>query len=411
MAEIKEFRAIRPTRDKVHLVATRPYYTYKKNVLKAKLQDNPFTFLHIINPEFGAKLKSPANSPERFELVKSAYSRFMDEGILFKDPQAHIYVYRQTKDNHEYLGVVAGASVDEYKENKIKKHEATLTAREQLFTEYLDLVGFNAEPVLLSYSDEGGAIERILREKSNERAEYEYTTTDRIKHELWILSTEETLEIKRLFSEVAELYIADGHHRSASSSGVRDLRNSKGQTHYPNEDFFLAFLLEENKLNILEFNRLIRTSHLSIDTILDQLSVHFNIQILENAHKPIHRHQFTMCFDGKWFQLECKEHLRNISHPVESLDADILTRTILSPIFGITDLKTDENIEFIPGNESLKKTEKRILKGDFRVGFFLFPIEMKEVKAVADFNMIMPPKSTWVEPKLRSGLTIYDINE
>ncbi len=411
MAEIKSFKAIRPTRDKVHLVATRPYYTYKKNVLKAKLQDNPFTFLHIINPEFGQKLKSPANSVERFELVKSAYANFIEDGILFQDAQPHIYLYRQTKDNHEYLGVIAGASVDEYKTNRIKKHEATLTAREQMFTEYLDIVGYNAEPVLLSYADEGGHIERLLHNKSMERPEYEYTTTDRIKHELWILNPEESDELIMHFRDVPEIYIADGHHRSASSAGVRNLRNTKGEQHYPNEDFFLAFLLEENKLNILEFNRLIKNVSLSKNELLGALEKHFIVSQSTNSVKPVHKHQLTMCFDGEWFILDCKDELKGIDHPVLSLDSDILTRLVLTPILGIKDLKTDDNIEFVPGTESLKKVEKKILRGDYRLGFFLFPAEMKDVKAVADHDLIMPPKSTWVEPKLRSGLTIYNINE
>lgn len=411
MADIKAFRAVRPTRDKVHLVATRPYYTYKKNVLKAKLQDNPFTFLHIINPEFGEKIKSPANSVERFELVKEAYNEFVEDGILFQDAQPHIYLYRQTKDHHEYLGIIAGASVDEYRMNLIKKHEATLTAREQMFTEYLDIVGFNAEPVLLSYSDEGGHVERILHEKSMERPEYEYTTTDRIRHELWVLSPEESDAIVMHFRDIPEIYIADGHHRSASSAGVRNLRNIKGESHFPNEDFFLAFLLEENKLNILEFNRLIKVTTVTRTALIDQLKAHFTVTLHEGAVKPMHKHQMTMCFDGHWYVLDCNEELKNIDHPVLSLDSDILTRLVLSPILGIEDLKSDDNIEFVPGTESVKKIEKKILKGDYRISFFLFPIEMKEVKAVADHDLIMPPKSTWVEPKLRSGLTIYNINE
>lgn len=411
MADIIAFRAVRPTRDKVHLVATRPYYTYKKNVLKAKLQDNPFTFLHIINPEFGLREKTPSNSVERFELVKQAYHRFMDDGVLIQDAQPHVYLYRQTKDGKEFLGVVAGASVDEYRVNRIKKHEATLTAREEMFTEYLNIVGFNAEPVLLSYSDPGGKIEQLLQEKSQERPEYEYMTTDRIKHELWVLNNDESAEMIMRFHAIPTTYIADGHHRSASSAGVRNLRNINGQKHYPNENFFLAFFLEENKLNILEFNRLIRKTNLTLDEFIRALESDFVVTPLSEKRKPAYKHQFSMCFDGKWFSLECRPHLYEMDHPVLTLDSDILTRAVLQPILGIQDLKSDQNIEFVPGTETLEKLEKRIQKGDYRIAFCLYPIEMKEVKAVADQDLIMPPKSTWVEPKLRSGLTIYTIDE
>ena len=412
MAKISAFKAIRPTRDKVHLVATRPYYTYKKNVLKAKLQDNPFTFLHIINPEFGHHKTTEPNTSERFELVSEAYQEFIDKGILVQDVGPHIYLYRQTKEGHQYLGVVAGASVEEYQNDKIKKHEATLTSREEMFTEYLNVVGYNAEPVLLSYSDPENSIEELLLQKAGERPEYEYTTTDRIKHELWIFTNEETERVIAAFEDLESTYIADGHHRSASSAGLRQWRETNKEEHYPNEDHFLAFFLEEKRLHILEFNRFVKSLNgLSKGEFLTQLDQKFDVIPLKKATRPIHEHQMTMCLEGDWFELNCKEEIIDRDHPVKRLDAEILTIHVLEPILGIKDLKTDDNIDFIPGNQKLKKTEKKILKGKYKVGFYLFPVEMHDIKRVADNQMIMPPKSTWVEPKLRSGLTIYNINE
>ena len=411
MAKISAFKALRPARDKVHLVATRPYYSYKKNVLKAKLEDNPYTFLRIINPEFDKTVKTKANSLERFGLVKDKYKEFIEQGILIKDTEAHIYIYRQTKDGHAFTGIIAGACLEEYEQNLIKKHEATLTSREAMFTEYLDIVGYNAEPVLLSYPDEK-EIDFLLEKYITERPEYEFTTTDRITHELWVLNSTDSNSIIKSFETLQATYIADGHHRSASSAGLKKQRSNTSKNHFPNEDYFLAFFINENRLKILEFNRLVKTlNKFTNSEFVGKLSSSFHIISLAKSTKPKHEHQITMCLEGKWFELNCKPHIIDESHPVKCLDAEILTHYVLQPILGIHDLKTDENIEFVSGAENIESFEERIKKGKFRVGFILFPASMNQVKKVADNHMIMPPKSTWVEPKLRSGLTIYYINE
>lgn len=412
MAKISPFKALRPTRDKVHLVATRPYYTYKDNVLKAKLEDNPFTFLHIINPEFGEKVVTEPNSVERFSLVSEAYQDFIHQGILIQDEQPHLYLYRQTKDGHEYMGVVGGASIQEYKDDKIKKHEATLTSRESMFVRYLNIVGYNAEPVLLSYSDLEHRIEPMLYNKVKERPEYEYTTTDRIKHELWIFTEEETQAVMRGFEDIESCYICDGHHRSASSVGLKDLRKSNEQVHFPNEDYFLAFFLNEKRLNILEFNRMVRTLNgMTASEFVDQLKEKFTVTPLIIGEKPTQTHEMTMWVEGNWYRLNCSEEIINKEHPVKSLDPEILTEHVLTPMLGISDLKTDENIDFIPGNQDISMIETFMQKKDFSVAFLLYPVDINDIKRVADNNLTMPPKSTWVEPKLRSGLTIYNINE
>ena len=411
MTKIAPFKALRPVRDKVHLVATRPYYSYKKNVLKAKLEDNPFTFLRIINPEFDSIKKTKPNSKERFELVKEKYAEFISEGILIKDNDPHLYIYRQTKEGHSFTGVVGGASVSEYDEDRIKKHEATLTSREAMFTDYLDIVGYNAEPVLLSYPH-NTEIESLLNNYTQSRPEYEFTTTDRITHELWILDDAQTQNLICLFEQLDAIYIADGHHRSASSAGLKHRRRQSNAPFFNNEDYFLAFFIDEERLKILEFNRLIKTLNgLSAKAFIEKLDASFYVNPIEGPQKPVHEHQFTVCIKGDWFIMECKEHSINDSDPVACLDAEILTQFVLTPILGITDLKTDERIEFVSGAESLESIEDKVIKGKFEIAFILFPATMEQVKKVADNKMIMPPKSTWVEPKLRSGLSIYPINE
>ena len=411
MSRITPFKAIRPVRDKVHLVATRPYNSYKKNVLKAKLEDNPFTFLHIINPEFGGERTTEPNTPERFALVSQRYKEFLSEGILIQESSPRIYIYRQTKNGHAFTGVVAGASNEEYLRDEIKKHEATLTAREQMFTDYLDIVGYNAEPVLLSYPHHPG-IESALEQLTSVRPEYEFTTTDRIKHELWVLSEADTERIQHIFETVPALYIADGHHRSASSVGLHKKRQAEARSNYPNEAAFLAFMIDEEKLQILEFTRLVKSLHgMTEEAFIEALSTSFDIEKRNGKCLPEHEHEMTLSIRGSWYSIQCKTEIIDRDHPVKSLDAEILTNYVLKPILKIKDLKTDKNIEFISGVIPLEKVSRSVQKGTYELAIFLYPVSMNQVKKVADNQLIMPPKSTWVEPKLRSGLTIYNINE
>lgn len=411
MSKIIPFKAIRPVRDKVHLVATRPIYSYKKNVLKSKLEDNPFTFLHIINPEFGGERTTEPNTKERFELVNQRYKEFMDEKILMQEDSPRIYIYRQTKNGHAFTGVIAGASNEEYLEDKIKKHEATLTVREEMFTNYLDIVGFNAEPVLLSYPH-NSKIEATLVEFTSSRPEYEFTTTDRIKHELWVLTESQTLEMQAQFETIPALYIADGHHRSASSIGLQTKRKAENRSKFPNESAFLAYMIDEASLKIIEFNRLVKSLNgISEETFIEALATSFEIVKCTAKTLPKKEHEMTICVKGNWYLLQCKPSIIENEHPVKSLDAQILTDYVLQPILGIKDLKTDSNIEFVSGVVPIEKIVKSISKGDVELAIFLYPVTMEQVKKVADNQLIMPPKSTWVEPKLRSGLTIYSINE
>lgn len=408
MAKIVGFRAIRPTRDKVHLVATRPYYTYKSNVLKAKLEDNPFTFLHIINPEFGKANKTKPNSNERFLHVKEQFNRFLEEGILKQDKEDILYVYRQTKGDFSCIGVIAGSSVAEYDAGQIKKHEATLTSREEMFTRYLEIVGFNAEPVLLTYQNNDDIAE-FLRKKTNDRPEYEFSTTDKVKHELWCLATTESADLIQKFSSIDATYIADGHHRSASSARLHHLRENESMN--SSTSYFLSFLVQENQIEIIEFNRLVKTlNHLSEEEFLSKLSMVGELIPMNEIRNPIKEHEIVVVLKNKAFSFFPLPQFIDLHHPVNSLDPEILTQLILSPILGIHDLKTSEELVFSPGIESIDSVLEKINSEKYAVGFLLYPLSIQQVKRVADNGMNMPPKSTWVEPKLRSGLTIYPID-
>jgi len=409
MAKIRAFNGIRPVRSKVHLVATRPYYSYKKNVLKAKLEDNPFTFLHIINPEFGAQIKTKPNSTDRFLQVKQRFKEFIAKGILIRDQQTHLYIYRQSKSGFSISGFFAGVSVDDYLSGQIKIHEQTLTAREDVFTNYLHTVGFNAEPVLLTY--EGQApIQQIIDQYLDTRPEYEFTTTDCITHEVWLLSPHDSGVVCEAFEKVPYLYIADGHHRSASSARYTQQLRQKGAAYPSAADYFLGYLVDEREVQIAAFHRLLKSANgLDLKGLMAILSTEGSLSILPHAQLPTKKHDIHIYMEKTWLKFSPNLHFINDQDPVERLDSFILSDLILKPVFGIIDLKTSDQVEFIPGNEPIQKMIDAIDSGKFEIAFLLHPASIEEVKKVADAGLNMPPKSTWVEPKLRSGLTIYSL--
>ena len=411
MSVIHPFKAIRPTRDKAQLVSTRPLAAYRKHILRAKLDENPYTFLHIIHPEGDKEHHSKANSVERFEAVKTRYDSFIDQGILIQDTEESFYIYRQTKGTHQFTGVIAGVSIEEYRNNLIKKHEATITSRESMFTNYLNITGFNAEPVLLAHKHLP-ELDKYFDKVTKSRPEYEFSTTDKIKHELWVIDADKDSKLISIYADLNELYIADGHHRSASSARLKDTIIKNGQAQFPNQDFFLAYLIDEQKLEILEFQRLVKhLNGLTPKSFLKACEAHFEIEILKKARRPIQRHELVCLLGREAYSFKPKKDIASEKDVVKQLDAQILTDYILTPILGIEDLKTSRDIDFIPGTKELKKVVDLVKKDDFKVGFLLYPASINEVKEVADQGGIMPPKSTWVEPKMRSGLTIYNINE
>ena len=407
MADIARFKAIRPIRDKVHLVATRPYYSYKKNVLKAKLQDNPFTFLRIINPEFNSPVKTKVNSDGRFKLVNEQYQEFIEKNILIQDEQPKLYLYRQSKGNTSSVGVIGGASVQEYLNDDIKKHEATLTTREEIFTRYLDIVGYNAEPVLISYKGNLD-INNFISSLVNSRPEYEFSTTDLIKHELWILEDDDADQFEKLFKQIPCTYIADGHHRSASSARLFE----SGKNNSLNARYFLSYFVEQDQLQILEFNRLVKSLNgISKNEFVQQINKIGALKKLGEIRKPRRQNTIHFYINDDWFELDISSELIDDSKPVNSLDSKLLTSLILDPILGIKDLKTSDQVDFLPGIFSIEEFHEYGLKNKFQLGFVLFPTTIDQIKLVADHGLNMPPKSTWIEPKLRSGLTIYNLKE
>jgi uncharacterized protein (DUF1015 family) len=407
MAHIKPFKAIRPTRDKVNLVASRPFYTYKKNILGAKLASNKYSFLHVINPEFNKKDNTQPNSVERFQKVREKYEEFCEKGYFIKEQNECYYLYRQQTEENDFLGLICGVSTEEYRQGKIKVHEHTLTQREETFKMYLDICKFNAEPVLLTYSDHVD-LENFYARKINDRSEYEFTTTDGIKHDLWVIKdVYEISLLEQYFKEVSDLYIADGHHRSASSVRYAECNTSNHLAQH-----FLAFLIAESRLRIYEYNRIVKDLNgLTCDEFLHQLSSHFTISTVNTPQKPHKEHQLLLILQHSFYFLEPKTEYINDEHPIKSLDAQLLMDLILAPILGIKDPKSDPRLTFIEGTKGIKDIQKAMKQQQAEVAFQLYPVTTQQLKRVADTQNIMPPKSTWVEPKLRSGLTIYEYDD
>lgn len=415
MAKIIPFKGLRPSRDKVHLVASRSVDGYKQPELKAKLADNPFTFLHVINPDFTDGKKTKPGSPERLVKVKQRFKDFHQEGIFIKDEIPCFYLYRQQKGDHTYTGIIGCSSIDDYFNGVIKKHEQTLAAREKKLKEYLEVCDINAEPVLFCYPDDqfiNGLTDTIRKRIPD----YDFTTTDRIRHTLWVVDDEgETSFLKNRFSHLKAVYIADGHHRSASSALLGEERRIKSGSYTGLEGFnyYLGIFFPESQLSIYDYNRLVRDLNgLSVKEFLDRLSPSFTIEEKGTSrYKPMHLHNISLYAEGKWYSLTLKKEAITTSDPVSTLDADILSRLILAPVLDIQDLRTDKRVEFVPGVKGLEAIQEGVDSGRNEAGFVLYPVSMAQLKLIADTNNIMPPKSTWIEPKIRSGLVVYDIGE
>ncbi len=415
MAKIIPFKAIRPAKDKVHLVPSRPVDGYNPDELQEKLAGNPYTFLHIINPDFGDAIKTKAGSTERLQKIKAKYLQFVREEIFIEDSQPCFYIYQQQKEGDIYTGIIGCVSIDDYFNGVIKIHEQTITEREEKLMHYLNVCDFNAEPVLFSYPNDD-IIDKLTENILCTTPEYDFSTTDKVRHKLWVVNDKIVIrKITEQFSRINSIYIADGHHRSASSAllGKSRMETDKNFTGNEPYNFYLGVFFPETQLKIYDFNRVVKDLNgLTDESFIGKLNEKFIITLKDkNIYKPVRKHNFSMYLNGRWYSLDAKKEIIHNEEPVGSLDASLLTEHILSPILNINDLKTDKRIGFVSGIKGMIELKSRVDSGDFKVAFGLYPVEMKQLKHIADTNNSMPPKTTWVEPKMRSGLVIYKLGE
>lgn len=411
MANVKPFRAVRPSRDKAALVSSKSYEAYTPAELGAKLDFNPYSFLHIINPDY--KYHQEVSSDQRFQLVKKKYMEFKQLHILEKDEIPAFYIYQKITPKKSYCGIISAVAADDYFNGTIRKHEDTLKKREVLFKKYLKNTGFNAEPVLLTYPD-NKTIEAIVKKHQQERAEFEFTTTDKNKHLLWIINDKTDVEqISKAFEDVKTIYIADGHHRTTSSCLLAKSLAEENKDHSGTEDYnyFLSYLLPESQVDIFEFNRFIRDLNgLTSDDFLKALSTNFTIEKKhQEFYKPSEKNTFSMYLDGEFYALKLKKENYKTSDALSKLDAQILYKLVLKPILGINDIRNEAKIVYSQNKSGSLELKTKVDTGEFKVSFGMLPTNITELKSIVDNNFLMPPKTTFIEPKIRSALTIYEI--
>ena len=411
MAKIVPFKAVRPSRDKVSLITSLSYDAYSLAEREARMAVNPYTFLHIINPGF--KYHKEISGELRYNLVRNRYLEFKEDGVFIQDKKPTFYIYKKiNRDKEVFTGIFAGASAWDYESDVIKKHEDTIEFKENLFKEYLNTVGFNAEPVLLTYPD-NNELKAIIEAVMQNRPEYEFTTTYKDTHNVWIVNDEACIrKISELFGNIKELYIADGHHRSASSYLLAKSLKEENTNHIGTEDYnyFMSFLIPESDLRIYEFNRLIKDLNgLTKEEFLIRLDETFRIENRGiEQYKPSKKHHFSMYLDGEFYSLYLRKATYEINNSLEAMDAQILYKTVLNPVLGIKNLRNDDKISYLHGKHDFNFVKNEIDSGKYAVCFGMLPVTIEEMKSIADENLKMPPKSTYIQPKLLSGLTIYE---
>ncbi len=407
MVKVQPFRAWRPAPDKVHLVGSRSYVTYGSSQLTSKLRGNPYSFLHVIHPDMGRDVHLSRH--ERFHRVKRKFNAWCREGIFQRDATPTYTIYEQSHDGISSCGVIAAVSVEDYLEGRVKVHEQTLSAREEIFTEYLEATGMNAEPVLLAAPDMP-PLEALIARVITTRPMHDFSTTDRVRHRLWVIRDTGDLEaVTASFAALDALYIADGHHRSASSALLAQ-RTQAGP-----EDprgWCLAFIVPRSQLHIHNFDRVITDlGRHDLFSFLEALKGAGRlVQLPDTPQAPPEHGTVHIHVPGAWYAFTFPEARPN-STPQELLDAERTSRVILGPLLGVADVRTDDSVSFVPGILGIRELEDLVAQGRAKVAIHLRPVDFDELTAVADSGGTMPPKSTYIEPKLRSGVTIYSLED
>lgn len=412
MAVIRQFKAIRPTPEMAEKVAALPYDVVNSEEAAEMVIGNPYSFLHVDKAEIDLPAGTDIYSPEVYEKAKSNLEKMITDGVLVQDEKPMLYVYELTMDGRSQTGLVACTSIDEYMQGIIKKHELTREDKEQDRIRHVDICNANTGPIFLAYRTVDEISEIVDNVKKNAPV-YDFTAEDGIIHRAWIIDDEETINrLVELFKDVPNLYIADGHHRNASAAKVGLKRRNENPNYTGDEEFnyYLAVIFPSDQLKILDYNRVVKDLNgLSEEEFIKKLSEKFEIVETEGRAKPNKAYDFGMYMDGKWYMLTAKDEIKS-KDAVKGLDVSILQDNVLIPILGIGDIRTDKRIDFVGGIRGLGELEKRVDSGEMKVAFAMYPTSIEQLMTIADENKIMPPKSTWFEPKLRSGLFIHSLD-
>ncbi len=413
MADIRPFPGIRPRSDLAAQVASPPYDVISSDEAKALAEGNRYSFLHVVKAEIDLDPGIDIHSDKVYQKGAENFRKLIDDGILLRDPAPCFYIYRIIMGQHSQWGVMVGASVDEYERGTIKKHELTRREKEDDRARHVEILRANAGPVLFTYRSREHISALVHELCGKEKPVYDFSAADEVRHLLWVISApEDVASLREAFSTVDSLYVADGHHRTASAYRVRDIFKRKNPGHTGEEAYnhFLAVLFPDNELKIMGYHRVIRDLHgLAPDEFLKQVSERFNLKATDKP-EPDGPRQFGMLLDGKWYRLEARAGSFPADDPVGSLDVSILQENLLAPVLGITDPRTDVRIDFVGGIRGTGELERRCSQ-DMRLAFAFFPVSVAQLMAIADSGLIMPPKSTWFEPKLCSGVVVRSLDD
>ncbi len=415
MAVLKPFRGYRPPVEIVKDLASRPYDVLNSEEARQEAGNNPYSFLRVVKPEIELPEDTDLYSQQVYDKAKENFKKFIHKGYLARDAKPHYYVYAQTWNKKTQYGIVGCAGVEDYLNDIIKKHELTRPDKEEDRMKHVRNTNANAEPVFFTYP-KVDAIDALVAEVVNAAPPiYDFVADDGFGHHFWVIDSDEMIrELEQLFAGVRYFYVADGHHRTAAAALVGKEKKEQNPAHTGQEayNYFMAVLFPDDQLTIIDYNRVVKDLNgLDKESFLKKLEKDFEIQNKGTTlFKPGALHVMSMYLDGEWYALKAFPHTYDDNDPIAVLDVTILSRSVLEPVLGIKNLRTDKRIDFVGGIRGLEELKRRVDSGEMQLAFALYPVTMKQLMDIADTGNIMPPKTTWFEPKLRSGLVVNTLD-
>lgn len=414
MAILKPFKGLRPPKEIVKDLVSRPYDVLDSKEAREEAGDNKHSFLRVVKPEIELPEDINLYSQEVYDKAKSNFQKFIEQGYLKPDANEYLYVYAQTMFGKTQYGIVGCTAVEDYLNDIIKKHELTRKDKEEDRMKHVRITNANAEPVFFSYPA-NAEIDQIVANVVKNAPEYDFVTDDEIGHHFWVIDNPADIKrIVEIFAGIKYLYVADGHHRTAAAALVGNEKKSQNSAHSGKEEYnyFMAVIFPDNQLTIIDYNRVVKDLNgLSNQEFMSRLEKYFEVKEEgSEIYKPGALHTFSMYLDGKWYSMVARPGTYNDNDPIGVLDVTILSNYVLDEILGIKDLRTDKRIDFVGGIRGLGELKKRVDSGEMKVAFALYPVTMKQLIDIADSGNIMPPKTTWFEPKLRSGLVVHTLD-
>lgn len=414
MAKVKPFRGLRPPKQFVEQVASKPYDVLSSEEARAEAEGNEKSLYHIIKPEIDFEPGTGEHEQKVYDKAVENFQKFQREGWLVQDEKEQYYLYAQTMDGRTQYGLVVGASVDDYLTGKIKKHELTRKEKEVDRMHHIEINNANIEPVFLSFAT-NEVLERVIAQTAKTQPEYDFVSEDGIGHTLWCISDDAVInEITEAFAKIPYLYIADGHHRTAAAAHVGEEKAKADPNHTGKEEYnyLLAVCFPESHLKVMDYNRVVKDLNgLTDEEFLQKVGEKFVVEDKgTEIYRPAALHNFSLYLGGKWYSLTAKEGTYDDNDPIGVLDVKISSDYILRDILNIVDLRTDKRIDFVGGIRGLGELKDRVDSGEMKMALALYPVTMRQIIDIADSGNIMPPKATWFEPKLRSGLIIHKLD-